>query len=937
MAPTSSRRRYRCCIALGVVFGLLLSASAGVAQAAAPAALQAERARLALSRSDIADVVVTDRYVDRDTGVTHLYLRQRHRGLDVIDGTMTLTLARDGSVAAVGDRFVRGLELKARGVTPRKTGAEARSAAAKSLRAGRLAGGAPKPRLVYAKSGAGDVRLAWNVRIAPADGEHLWDAAVDAQSLALLSAADWVADAASYDVFAPPLESPFEGPRTLVSDPADALASPYGWHDTDGAPGAESTLTIGNNVHAATDVDNDSVFDPGSEPDGGAGLLFDFPLDLTQPPSAYRPAAVTNLFFWNNHVHDVAYRYGFTEAAGNFQENNYGRGGEGGDAVQALAQDGAASFSAAPDGFRPRMRMHVAQDFDGPPRTAALQVNSPTAIAGAMTAVPADFGPDSDPGGVTALVALADDGVGVGSDACTALPADSLAGRIALVDRGICTFALKTLNVQAAGAIGEIVVQNSASPPSAMGPAGAPGVTIPAAMISLADGNTLKGALGDGVEVTFSVTTPPPRPDRDSSLDNAVVVHEYTHGISNRLTGGPSTTSCLPSGEPRGMGEGWSDFVALVLTSRATDTATTPRPFGSYSLFRPGGSRDSPYSTELAVDGATYDTLTPAFGEPHFTGWVWATMLWDLHWKLGGDDTALQLVFDGMKIQPCSPGFVDARDAILTADELRNDGQNACAIWQAFARRGLGADALQGDPLNSNDGSPSFAVPSSACAPVAETDRTSIRTTLTPGQTTATALGVRNSAPAAHDDLHWTVFEAATTCANPTDVAWFNVAPTAGTTAPGASSPVAVSLAAANPPPKTAQRALLCIASDDPATPLLALPVELREYTLKKPASPPALNEFKAGSTIAVQFSLAGNWGNAIFPSGSPSSLQINCTSRAPLSSPSPIASTLTYDPTKDLYTLAWKTDKSLRGTCRRLSLAFDDLSPTRTVEVRLS
>jgi Fungalysin metallopeptidase (M36) len=101
---------------------------------------------------------------------------------------------------------------------------------------------------------------------------------------------------------------------------------------------------------------------------------------------------------------------------------------------------------------------------------------------------------------------------------------------------------------------------------------------------------------------------------------------------------------------------------------------------------------------------------------PHHAGWVWSSMLWDLHWKLGGEDAALQLVFDGMKIQPCVPGFVDARDAILVADELRNGGDNVCAIWQVFARRGLGAGATQGDPLSVVDGTESFAVPDAACS-----------------------------------------------------------------------------------------------------------------------------------------------------------------------------------------------------------------------------
>src|SRR5262249_46684352 len=146
------------------------------------------------------------------------------------------------------------------------------------------------------------------------------------------------------NVFALPAQSPDDAPRTVLIDPADPVASPFGWHDTDGAPGAEFTDTEGNNVDAQEDRDaNDTG---GFRPDGGSSLDFDFPLDLTQDPSQYEAAAITNLFYLNNTLHDVHYKYGFDEAAGNFQVNDYGRGGIGGDPVQADAQDGSGTDNA---------------------------------------------------------------------------------------------------------------------------------------------------------------------------------------------------------------------------------------------------------------------------------------------------------------------------------------------------------------------------------------------------------------------------------------------------------------------------------------------------------------------------------------------------------------------------------------------------------------
>src|SRR5262249_26340048 len=156
-------------------------------------------------------------------------------------------------------------------------------------------------------------------------------------------------------------EDPDDVSRSVLIDPNDPTASPFGWHDTDGVAGAEFTDTRGNNVSAQEDTDaNDSG---GLPPDGRAGLDLDFPPDLTQQPPTYQSAAITNLFYLNNALHDIHYHYGFDEAAGNFQVNDYGRGGTGGDPVQADAQDGSgidnANFATPPDGQSPRMQMFL--------------------------------------------------------------------------------------------------------------------------------------------------------------------------------------------------------------------------------------------------------------------------------------------------------------------------------------------------------------------------------------------------------------------------------------------------------------------------------------------------------------------------------------------------------------------------------------------------
>lgn len=130
------------------------------------------------------------------------------------------------------------------------------------------------------------------------------------------------------------------------------------------------------------------------------------------------------------------------------------------------------------------------------------------------------------------------------------------------------------------------------------------------------------------------------------------------------------------------------------------------------------------YSPDFTINNFTYNNIKSQVA-PHGVGSVWATMLWDLTWDLideygfdpdikngtGGNNIALQLVIDGLKLQVCSPGFVDGRDAILEADELVNGGANRCIIWRAFAKRGLGLSAIQGSSNSKSDGTEAFDVP----------------------------------------------------------------------------------------------------------------------------------------------------------------------------------------------------------------------------------
>ncbi len=133
-----------------------------------------------------------------------------------------------------------------------------------------------------------------------------------------------------------------------------------------------------------------------------------------------------------------------------------------------------------------------APDVLGP--SPAIQVLRPKALKGFLDVQQASFGPPLVlNGGMTGQIALADDGVGVGTDACEAITNRGLRGKIALIDRGGCAFTTKVLNAQAAGAKGAIVANNAPGGPAPMG-GFSPDVTIPSVGITLDQGDAFKAA-----------------------------------------------------------------------------------------------------------------------------------------------------------------------------------------------------------------------------------------------------------------------------------------------------------------------------------------------------------------------------------------------------------------------------------------------------------
>jgi hypothetical protein len=632
--------------------------------------LSQNAAKQSLAASDIAEMTISSQYLSPTTGWYHIYFTQTYQSIEVYNGMLNTTL-QNGEVKYVGNTFVPNIAS----LIPKNTTSsqslspiQAVQAAAKQKnlatdklqqtttsyinndKTGEILKATftdktlsdediqvKKYWLPYETTENGKsitkVALTWNVQFLTKDHQNQWNMHVDVATGAILQERDDIihcsfgespkqtnaekshvshthidvsnqvaATANSYNVFDYPLETPNHGSRSVVVSPYDRFVpattfpgATNGWHN-DGT--TDFTTTRGNNVWAKEDVANDNETTIGASPVSPT-LEFNYPYSQTlNSAAANQNAAITNLFYWNNVMHDVLWKYGFDEPSGNFQTDNQGRGGAGGDFVQADAQDGGgvnnANFRSPNDGGNGRMQMY----------------------------------------------------------------------------------------------------------------------------------------LGD----LSNVYQP------DGSFDNGVIAHEYGHGWSNRLTGGPANSGCLQNVEQ--AGEGWSDYIALMTTTNwasltpTVASANIPRGIGTYFFGEPttgNGIRPFRYSYDMANINPTVTYAgvgnSAVFSQPHGIGSIWATMLWDMTWEIilqdnfiaptiydvpaniadyKGNIAALKLVNEGLRMQPCSPSFVQARDAILQADASLFGGRYKCNIWKAFARRGLGFYASTGSITNDRNVSEDF-------------------------------------------------------------------------------------------------------------------------------------------------------------------------------------------------------------------------------------
>ncbi|KAL5486280.1 hypothetical protein ACEPAI_7326 [Sanghuangporus weigelae] len=475
------------------------------------------------------------------TGQTakHAFLKQKIDGIEVANAVANVALNSDDKVVTFGANFVKPKSVSS---TEPKISVDQAIAAAEQ-RLGGAHNEIPTSLEFYVK----DDNSAVLTHVVQVESDHLLEAFVDAESGEVIAVNDFTADSA-FLVIPINLQDPRDG-QQVIENPEDLAASPDGWN-------TGSTGTAGNNVISFRRSQSSITQESSS------GLVFNYPADDTIAPTAGTniDAARTNAFYVSNTVHDITYRYGFTESAFNFQNDDFGNGGVGNDRVTISVQDTAgtnnADFTTPPDGQSGRMRMFL---------------------------------------------------------------------------------------------------------------------------------------------WTF--------PQRDGALENDIVAHENTHGLSNRLTGG-GTGRCLQTRESGGMGEGWSDAFA-----EWTEQTADIRDFtlGSYVTDDPAGIRSVPYSTNKNVNPLMYSDLQTRT-EVHDIGEIWATILHDVLAALvdahgfsteantnpdgtEGNVVYLHLFVDQLALQPCNPTFLQARDAWIQADVNRFNGANGCLLWRAFAGRGLGVNA----------------------------------------------------------------------------------------------------------------------------------------------------------------------------------------------------------------------------------------------------
>ena len=277
------------------------------------------------------------------------------------------------------------------------------------------------------------------------------------------------------------------------------------------------------------------------------------------------------------------------------------------------------------------------------------------------------------------------------------------------------------MNAQNAGAIAAIVVNNvDDGTPAPMGGSD-DAVTIPNVGLNFAEGAALYERIDAGTNVTAEIFSNFPL--KDSSFDNGIIAHEWGHYAQNRLVG---NASGLVNFQGRAMGEGWSDFHALMFIAKEADAShegnmewESPYAVTTYVRDFYRGIRRAPYTPNMEINPLTFQHITAGAAPegfpgtnvttPHNAGEIWATTLWDVYVRLLNmyefDDAESRManyLIASYKMTPIAPTYTEARDALLSV-MLASDADDYTAAAEAFARRGMGFGAVSPDRFSTDN------------------------------------------------------------------------------------------------------------------------------------------------------------------------------------------------------------------------------------------
>ncbi len=683
----------------------------------------------------------------------------RVQGYRVLDGEVRLLLdARGGLRAATwGAAVEQGLALGSKGAQHRLGPTAALQASLRALEVS--ASGAREIQLrgewtELAASGLSRARArrVWEHRpqgLLPAWEVELWTAPADsvdglarrlvvhAETGEVLDHQDLVVHAeVGYRVFVDEDLRPLDGPiEDLSPNPAaepdgrvpaavepvrvsveglntnpDGLADP--WLPD---PATESN---GNNADAYADhYGPDGLSDGDRRAPTSAEAEFDWIYDTSLGPlddTEQTDAAIVQAFYTVNWLHDWYYDVGFTEALGNAQRDNFGRGGEEADPLLIEAQDGAfsgsrnnANMSTPPDGSSPRMQIYLwsarsTQSLDVEPGGLSLDTNT------------AAFGPSAF--SIEAPLALP----GSDPEACLGVDAD-VSGAIVLIERGTCTFVQKVQAAQDAGASGVIIANNVPGAGANTLGGSSSEIEIGVYSVSYEDGLTLFELVETEEEVLATMIRDP-GVEVDGSLDATVVAHEWGHYLLGRLVG-CGTTQC------GAINEGHADFVALSMMLREADDLEGAYAVGTHATAGYStdpawfGIRRVAYSVDPAINALSFRHISD--GEPlpdshpvvpsgnanssvHNAGEIWASSMHEAQVAIlsareadgrtfiEAQQRVSEILVGGLALVASDPTYTELRDALIAVAAVDSEA-DALAIAEAFARRGMGSCAVSPD------------------------------------------------------------------------------------------------------------------------------------------------------------------------------------------------------------------------------------------------